>query len=185
MMRSGLMLAGSQHTLNGSSDPIKLTEDGILTGYEAMDLDLRGTELVVLSACNTGLGEIQDGEGVYGLQRAFRIAGAENIIMSLWKVDDNATQILMRKFYEYWLGGNSKRQAFKLAQHYLRTETEYSAPYYWGAFVFIGMDRQRNERALLEPFMNSDYFKWLIVLIIIIFSAFIFYKETLKLSGTK
>ena len=141
MLRSGLMFCGSQNTLNGEYNLQGQTDDGILTGYEAMDLTLDSTELVVLSACETGLGEIKDGEGVYGLQRAFKLAGARNLIMSLWKVDDNATQLLMRKFYEFWLAGNTKRKAFKMAQDHLKTETVYKQPYYWGGFVYIGMDR--------------------------------------------
>ena len=140
MLRSGLMFCGSQNSLEESYDPMDRIEDGILTGYEVSNLDLDSTELVVLSACETGLGEILNGEGVYGLQRAFKIAGADNIIMSLWKVDDNATQIMMRKFYEFWLEGNSRRKAFQMAQDHLRTNTEYEHPYYWGGFVYIGMD---------------------------------------------
>ena len=140
LLRSGLMFYGSQNSLDGSYDPRDRIDDGILTGYEVTSLDLDSTELVVLSACETGLGEIMNGEGVYGLQRAFKIAGADNIIMSLWKVDDNATQIIMRKFYEFWLEGNSKRKAFQMAQDHLRINTEYEHPYYWGGFVYIGMD---------------------------------------------
>jgi CHAT domain-containing protein/Flp pilus assembly protein TadD len=148
MLRSGLMFSGSQNTLNGEYDPMSLMDDGILTGYEAMNLNLDSTELVILSACETGLGEIRDGEGVFGLQRAFKLAGAKNIIMSLWKVDDNATQLLMKKFYEFWLAGNSKREAFRMAQDHLRKETAYKDPYYWGGFVYIGMDKPQGNRGI-------------------------------------
>jgi CHAT domain-containing protein len=130
MLRSGLIFSGVKN-----SDDIQ-GEDGVLTAYEASNLDLDSTSLVVLSACETGSGEERTGEGVYGLQRAFQIAGASNIMMSLWKVDDEATQKLMTLFYRQLAGGKTIRESFSIAQQTLRRE--YPEPYYWGAFVLIG-----------------------------------------------
>jgi CHAT domain-containing protein len=130
MLRSGLIFSGvkNQEQIND--------EDGILTAYEASSLTLDSTKLVVLSACETGSGEIKSGEGVYGLQRAFMIAGAENIIMSLWKVDDTATQKLMNIFYTEFAASGNVRVSFTNAQRALRLE--YPEPRHWGAFVLLG-----------------------------------------------
>lgn len=130
MLRSGLIFSGIK------SETDIAGEDGVLTAYEASSLTLDSTRLVVLSACETGSGEVRTGEGVYGLQRAFLIAGARNIIMSLWKVDDKATQQLMTLFYENLSKVKNVRTAFSAAQKTLRTE--YPEPFYWGAFVLIG-----------------------------------------------
>ena len=109
-------------------------QDGILTAKEISQLDLRDTDLVVLSACETGRGEITS-EGVFGLQRAFKMAGVQTLVMSLWKVDDNATSLMMQTFYEHLLSGMSKREAFNLAQAAVRAK--YSEPYYWAGFVML------------------------------------------------
>ncbi|TAF31072.1 MAG: CHAT domain-containing protein, partial [Cytophagales bacterium] len=132
--RSGLLLAGCSNYAKAEEKP--QTEDGILTALEAANLELDETDLVVLSACETGLGDVKAGEGVYGLQRAFRVAGAKSILISLWKVDDAATQKLMTSFYKNLSKLGNARLAFKAAQKEIRKE--YPDPYFWGAFVLVG-----------------------------------------------
>jgi CHAT domain-containing protein len=136
LLRSGLLLANVTETNPETNADVVSEENGVLTAYEAMNLNLTGTSLVVLSACETGLGEVKSGEGVYGLQRAFLVAGAETLIMSLWKVDDAATQELMTNFYTNWIKTGNKRAAFKEAQ--LQLMTQFPEPYFWGAFVMVG-----------------------------------------------
>ena len=166
LTRSGLLLAGANHTLTGVNN-VQATEDGVLTAKEISMLDLRGVDLLVLSACQTGLGKIT-GDGVFGLQRGFKKAGANAILMSLWKVDDHATRLLMNSFYKYLMDGMDKHEALRRAQTDLRTmevETErrtssrraigtrgrrnrttvmkrpYTDPYYWAAFILLdGME---------------------------------------------
>lgn len=134
LLRSGLMLAGASEEVQGQS--FDGEDNGILTAYEALNLPLSKTQLVVLSACETGKGEIQSGEGVYGLQRAFMVAGAKTMVMSLWKVDDAATQELMSSFYANMMVKKQPlRTAFRNAQ--LETMKSYEHPYYWGAFVLV------------------------------------------------
>ncbi|MDX2188303.1 MAG: CHAT domain-containing tetratricopeptide repeat protein [Bacteroidota bacterium] len=140
LLRSGLMLAGSDITMqnkkNGYIHSDTKSEDGILTAYEAMNLSLDHTDLVVLSACETGLGEVKNGEGVYGLQRSFQVAGARSIVNSLWTVNDQTTMLLMTSFYKEWMRTGDRKQAFRTAQSTVRKQ--FSHPYYWGAFVMIG-----------------------------------------------
>lgn len=136
LLRSGLLFSGAGFTVSGTThEDLSGSNDGILTAFEAMNLSLDNTSLVVLSACETGRGDIKAGEGVYGLQRSFLVAGAEAIIMSLWKVDDEATQKLMTLFYSSWVRTNDIRKSFLQAQKLLKEEK--SHPYYWGAFVLI------------------------------------------------
>ncbi len=137
LMRTGLLLKGAGDLLDKTQYNYNM-ENGILTAYEAMSLNLDKTDLVVLSACETGLGELESGEGVYGLQRAFLVAGAKVLIMSMFKVDDEATQKLMLKFYQKWLNSGNMRQSFMDAKIELRTE--YPEPIYWGAFMMIGLE---------------------------------------------
>lgn len=138
LLRSGLLFAGADNTIQqiGKHDS-KEKDDGILNAYEALNLDLEGTELVVLSACETGLGETKNGEGVYGLQRAFRIAGSSALMISLWEVSDAVTQKLMASFYKNWILMKDKHKAFLKAQQEIKAT--YPEPFYWGAFMLVGI----------------------------------------------
>ncbi|MFZ6013942.1 MAG: CHAT domain-containing protein, partial [Bacteroidota bacterium] len=111
-------------------------EDGFLTAYEVTLLDLSQTDLVVLSACETGLGEIQSGEGVWGLQRAFQLAGSKTVMGSLWKISDDATAVFMENFYKKYFGGAGVNVAYQEAMK--STLQAYPHPYYWGAFILTG-----------------------------------------------
>jgi CHAT domain-containing protein/Tfp pilus assembly protein PilF len=141
MLRSGLFFAGANRTLAGEPVPPDV-DDGILTAYEATGLNLQGTELVVLSACETGLGEVSAGEGVFGLRRALQVAGADSVLLSMWSVPDQETQELMTLFYKNWLAGKDKPTALRDAQLALRktVTARYGkdSPFYWGAFVLVG-----------------------------------------------
>ncbi|HRH59543.1 MAG TPA: CHAT domain-containing protein [Chitinophagaceae bacterium] len=132
MLRCGLVLAASNAAWTGKN--ISGREDGILTAYEIAQLDLSNTRLVVLSACETALGDINANEGVIGLQRAFKMAGVQQMILSLWKVPDAATKELMTLFYSNWLNGENAGDALRNAQ--LSMQQKYP-PYYWAAFILV------------------------------------------------
>ena len=135
MKRSGLMLAGGQTAWMGTRS-IEQEHDGILTSEEIAAVDFSNVSMVVLSACQTGLGDIDTGaEGVIGIQRAFKLAGVQSLLMSLWKVDDNATSYMMQRFYSRMLSGETKHNAFKAAQQEVRYK--YPNPYYWAGFVML------------------------------------------------
>lgn len=133
MMRSGLLLAGAKNYWGKSNQNNKI-EDGILTASEISNLDLSACQLVVLSACETGLGEVKGSEGVFGLQRAFKMAGVKNIIMSLWKVPDAQTAELFDVFYSECFAGKTIHEAFQSAQSKMKAKYP---PYYWAGFVLL------------------------------------------------
>jgi len=136
LLRSGLILAGANYAWKNNSKPINEEEDGILTAMEISNLDLSNTNMVVLSACETGLGDIDGSEGVYGLQRAFKMAGVDIIVMSLWKVPDAETAEFMNAFYENWLGGDNVKLAFNNAQRAMYKKYK-NEPLKWAAFVLF------------------------------------------------
>ncbi len=133
LLRSGLILAGGNYAWKGKTT-IEGVEDGIVTAYEISQLNLSNTELVVLSACETALGDVKGNEGVFGLQRGFKMAGVKKMIVSLWQVPDKETAELMTSFYDYWIKGKSINAAFYQAQTEMRRKYE---PFYWAAFVLI------------------------------------------------
>jgi CHAT domain-containing protein/tetratricopeptide (TPR) repeat protein len=135
LLRSGLALAGANTWLQEGVLP-PVAEDGLLTAEDVTGLDLLNTELVVLSACETGLGDIRVGEGVFGLRRAFVLAGAKSLIMSLWKVPDEPTRDLMEVFYQRILAGCGRAAALRESQ--LALKARYPEPFYWGAFICQG-----------------------------------------------
>lgn len=141
LVRNGLYLAGADNKWFGESIP-ESVDDGFLTSLEIAGLDFRGLDIVVLSACETGKGNIS-GDGVFGLQRGFKMAGANSILMSLWKVDDEATCLLMTEFYKNWLNGMSKNEALRVAKNVVRSHSEkgWDNPKYWAAFILLdGLD---------------------------------------------
>ena len=135
LLRCGLCLAGANQTLSGKSQPSEGQGDGILNALEIAQTDLRGLDLVVLSACQTALGDVVQGEGVFGLQRGFKKAGAQSILMSLWKVDDKITRIFMTEFYRAWTSGMTKTAALKCAQS--KVKSKYPDPRHWAAFILL------------------------------------------------
>ncbi len=140
MLRSGLFFAGADRVRQGAA-PEAGVDDGLLTAFEASQLNLQGTELVVLSACETGLGKELNADGVFGLRRGLQEAGADAVMMSMWSVPDQETQELMGLFYQKWLGGMDKPEALRQAQlqerEMVRKRYGKDLPFYWGAFVMV------------------------------------------------
>jgi CHAT domain-containing protein len=152
LLRSGLALEGANRRQEAGG------EDGILTALEVAGLDLWGTKLVVLSACETGVGEVRNGEGVYGLRRALVLAGSESQVMSLWQVADEATRDLMVSYYKRLIAGEGRTKALRAVQlEMLRggqqeqagnnrgmklkrpgKKVSYSHPFFWAAFIQSG-----------------------------------------------
>ena len=131
----GLFLAGAGQSWNNKGYTIDKADDGVLTAGEIAAMDLSGTELVVLSACNTGIGHLEQTQNVVGLWRAFKQAGVKSILMTLWEVDDEVAAQMMLQFYTYWLETSDRYEAFKKAQKAIRQR--YPEPYHWGAFVLM------------------------------------------------
>ena len=149
-LRSGIIFSGANNAWKGLEKNNE-QEDGILTADEILGMDLSSTDLLVLSACQSALGD-SGSDGVYGIQRSFKIAGVNSIIMSLWEVDDEATSIMMKSFYRNYMGGKTKREAFKAAQLEVRQTYEgrakdqskdiprsrrYDSSYYWASFILL------------------------------------------------
>jgi CHAT domain-containing protein/Tfp pilus assembly protein PilF len=131
LLRSGLALAGANGHKSGK-------EDGVLTALEVTGEDLYGTDLVVLSACETGVGEVKNGDGVYGLRRALVVSGARTQVMSLWKVDDQATVAMMKAYYARLKAGEGRSEAMRQVQLSMMAEPTTAAPYYWASFIVSG-----------------------------------------------
>jgi CHAT domain-containing protein/Tfp pilus assembly protein PilF len=143
LLRSGLALAGANLPQSVAGN------DGILTALEAAGLDLWGTKLVVLSACETGLGAVQNGEGVYGLRRALVLAGAESQVMSLWRVESETSRVMMVKYYKRLVAGEGRGEALRQVQ--LEMLREYRHPYFWAGFIQSGDWRSLNGDDLPTP----------------------------------
>ena len=136
LLRSGLALTGANDRQGGEG------EDGVLTALEAAGLDLWGTKLVVLSACETGVGEVRNGDGVYGLRRALVLAGVESQVMSLWQVSDAATRDLMVAYYQRLQAGEGRTEALRQVQLSMLRGPMWQHPFFWASFIQSGDWRQ-------------------------------------------
>ncbi|HKX27547.1 MAG TPA: CHAT domain-containing protein, partial [Blastocatellia bacterium] len=143
LLRSGLALAGANERGGGA-------DDGVLTALEASSLNLSGTRLVVLSACDTGIGKVENGEGVYGLRRALVLAGSETQVMSLWPVSDRQTRELMVGYYRRLTKGEGRGEALRQIQLKMLKDPALRSPYYWASFI------QAGEWANLEGRRTAD-----------------------------
>ncbi|HEX8351737.1 MAG TPA: CHAT domain-containing protein, partial [Pyrinomonadaceae bacterium] len=131
LLRSGLALAGANRGLAGD-------DNGVLTAFEMANLNLWGTKLVALSACDTGVGEVKNGDGVYGLRRALVIAGAESLLASLWPVSDSSTRDLMIGYYRGLLQDKGRGEALRLVQLEMLRDGKHGHPFYWAGFIQAG-----------------------------------------------
>jgi len=137
LLRAGLAFAGINSNAQVLGE-IDTDNDGVLTALEVLGLDLTGTRLAILSACETGLGEVHEGEGVYGLRRAFQEAGVQSVVSSLWEVSDAGTQTLMAALYKRLLAGKTPHDALREAQLEMLRTPQWSTPYIWSAFFMVG-----------------------------------------------
>ncbi|MBF0428058.1 MAG: tetratricopeptide repeat protein [Magnetococcales bacterium] len=137
LLRAGLAFAGINSNASFLGE-IDTRNDGVLTALEVLSIDLTGTKLAVLSACETGLGEVHEGEGVYGLRRSFQEAGAESVIASLWEVSDAGTQALMTGLYQRLMAGKTPHEALRESRLELMDSQEWADPYIWSAFMLVG-----------------------------------------------
>ncbi len=137
LARSGLAFTYANQGIKGTKQADG--SDGILTALEVIDLNLEGTELVTLSACETGVGEISVGEGVYSLNRAFQEAGAKAVLSTLWSISDEGTKLFMQKFYQRFLNQQSPQQALRETQEEFKNDKQWNDPFFWAAFVVTGM----------------------------------------------
>lgn len=135
MSSSGLLFSGAKNTLDGEILPDNI-EDGIVTAKELSNLNLSNVDLAIVSACSSGMGDVAS-EGIFGLQRGFKLAGVKSLIMSLWKIDDAATSMFMTEFYKHYLKGETKRESLQAAQSALRRSEEFSQPMYWAGFILL------------------------------------------------
>jgi CHAT domain-containing protein len=139
LLRSGLVLAGDSASPAAPSSPSPPQPGSTwVTALELAGLNLWGTELVVMSACDTGRGDVKLGQGVYGLRRAFVVAGAETVVMSLWKVNDETTRVLMEAYYRNLLAGQGRATALREAMRWV--SLIYPHPHYWAPFIALGQD---------------------------------------------
>jgi CHAT domain-containing protein len=129
LLRSGIALAGAN---------ARISNNGIVTALEASGLNLFGTKLVVLSACGTGLGEVQSGEGVFGLRRSFVLAGSESLVISLWSVSDYITRELMTHYYKNLKSGNGRGESLRKVQLEMIKNPKRQHPFYWASFIESG-----------------------------------------------
>jgi hypothetical protein len=142
LLKSGIALAGANACSSGNSS-------GLLTALEASSLDLYGTKLVVLSACQTGMGDVKAGDGVYGLRRALLLAGAETQVMSLWPVDETATTELMKAYYDALSRGGGRSEALRQVQLAMLHDPRWEHPYYWAGFIVSGADGALDDTAVV------------------------------------
>jgi CHAT domain-containing protein/tetratricopeptide (TPR) repeat protein len=158
LLRSGLVLAGARApAASVASTAPPASDSGLVTALELTGLDLWGTQLVVLSACDTGRGDVKPGQGVYGLHRAFLVAGAETVVMSLWKVNDGTTRALMEAYYRHLLAGQGRATALREAMREFRRTHPH--PYYWAPFIAMGRETplRRLARSSKGPGAPADF----------------------------